>query len=475
MSGVAAASGTERREKQNARKRQIQKEDKLQKVREGGYNTPWTLAAAVILCIACAFRGKNGADPYPADSEEQIAHWNKQKRDKIQPAKRTLLMDITGCKHGTKEYSPTITTMQNSGKTAEQAAERWRKGHEARSRTQVGHDQQNAVEGNAIHLLLALFQLVASFCDWEAMPVFDGNEADFTIRKKDWPPDVWVPVQMKSVSECVVGKHTSYNLKKGDYPNVFCVCVGLQGYVHRTDDVVGPNDIANAPGCSIAEIWNIGSCSIIETSLGPSFGTPYSKLSAERRLHFPGATDEAKLAFAETLLRDIEAWPRMELSRILYEFTPAINSTQVGETRQTEKAGFATVDAALRVHGLYVAPVWRQNECVDYAVASVETGEPLVFVSGKTGSVNNGKIAQRYFLVRGALNKRFCDVVVASYAGAHHKVAVMSRDTAYVQGMVACSWNEECLKDGVRVFDDIRDPKVGKAFVDYLLMFRVTN
>ena len=463
------ASAAERREKINARIRQLAKEDKLPQFREGGSNTPWTLAAAVMLCISCAFRGKNGADPYPADSVEQIAHWDEQEQDKIQKNKRTLLMDIRGCKPGTKEYSPIINIMQSHGKTAEKAAKRKRESNEARSRMQTGHDQKNAVEGNAIHLLLALFQLAASFCAWEVMAVFDGNEADFVMRKKDWHPDVWVPLQMKSVSECIVGKEVSYHLKKGDYPNAYCVCVGLQGYVHRTDDVTGPNDIANAPGCSIAEIWNIGSCSIIETSLWPSFGTPYSKLSADRRLHFPGATDEAKLAFAETLLRDIEAWqPRMELSRILYEFSPDINS-KVPPKYQTEKAGFAAVDAALRLHGLCVAPVWRQNECVDYAVASVETGEPLVFVSGKTGSVANGNVTQREFKLGGAPNKRFCNVVVASYAGAHHKVAVMSRDTVYAEGMKRFCWNEESLKPGVRVFDDIRNPAVGNAFVDHLL------
>ena len=470
MSSVAAASRTEWREERNARDRQNRKKDKLEKIREGKSTTPWTLAAAVILCIACAFRGKNGADPYPADSVEQIEHWNEQKRKKIGPSKRTLLMDITGCKHSTKEYSPTINKMQAQGKTVEKAAERKREGYEALSRAQMGRNQTNAVEGNAIHLLLALFQLVASFCDWEVMPVFDGNEADFAMHKKDWPLDLWVPVQMKSVSECIAGKKVTYSLRKGDYPNVFCVCVGLQGYVHRTDDVAGPNDIANAPGCSIAEIWNIGSCNIIETSLNPQFGMPYSKLSADRRLHFHGATDEAKLAFATTLLRDIEAWPRMERRRILYEFSPAINPA-VPTKCKTEKAGFAAVDAALRAHGLYVAPVWRQNECVDYAVASVETGNPIVFVSGKTGSVTNGKDTQRYFHDRGAVNKRFCDVVVASYAGAHHKVAVMSRDTAYVEGMENFCWNEESVKPGVRVFEDIRIPAVGKAFVDHLLTF----
>jgi hypothetical protein len=53
------------------------------------------------------------------------------------------------------------------------------------------------------------------------------------------------------------------------------------GVLYVEYDVAGPNDIANAPGCSIVEMWNIGRCSIIETSLTPTFGTPYSKLSAD--------------------------------------------------------------------------------------------------------------------------------------------------------------------------------------------------
>lgn len=458
------------RKMQNERLLKRRKEDKLPRVRNGGSNTPWTLADAVKLCSLCEFRDKNGAYPYPVDSVEQIAHWKKQSRNKITPNVRTLLMNIVGCKHGTKELSPTINYMQNNGKTADVATKRKREGHHALSQLHMGHDQTHAVEGVAIYLFLRFLQLSTSFFNWEAMPVFDGNEADFIMRKKDWPTDMYVPLQMKSASNCIPGKPASYKLRKSDYPNVFCVCVGLQGYVHRTDDVTGPNDTANAPGCLIGEIWNIGSCKIIKTSFCPSFGTPYSKIPADRRLHFPGATDEAKQAFADIVLRDIEAWPRMARSRIFYEISSDINSHATAKY-QIEKAGFEAVDAALRAHGLCVFPVWRQNECVDYAVVSIKTGKHLVFVSGKPGKVNNGKVTQRVFDLSSAPKKRFCDVVIASYSGAPNKVAVMSRDTVYVEGIASFSWNETSLKPGVIVFDDIRKPDVGKMFAEYLQDF----
>ena len=90
---------------------------------------------------------------------------------------------------------------------------------------------------------------------------------------------------------------------------------------------------------------------------------------------------------------------------------------------------------------------------MDYAVARVESGRPVVFVSGKTGSICNEDPKQRDFNLDAAPNKRFCNVVVASYAGALHKVAVMCPDTAYVEGRTHFCWNDNHLKPGVRVFD----------------------
>jgi hypothetical protein len=472
MSEAAPDHGEWKRQ-QNERARQLRIEDKLPQIREGGSNTPWTLAQAVILCAMCVFRGKNGAVPYPANSKIQIAWWEKQERDEIQNRNRTIIMNTAGCPPGTRELSPKITKMQYRGKTEEVAKKRKREGHEAKSRKQIGRDQKNSVEGVAIHLLLVFLRAVIPFFvrDWEAMPVFDGMKADFMMRRKDWEPDVWVPMQMKSASECVQGKKVTYNLNNGEYPHVFCVCVGMLGFVHRVADVTGPNDISNAPKCSIGEIWNIGSCSNIEKSLQPYYGVPYSKFSASHRLHFSGAADEAKRTFAEKLLRDVEAWPnRLERNQVLYDFSATINKN-AEKNISIEKSGFKVVDAALRTCGMRIDPVWRQNECVDYAVVSIDSGKPLVFVSGKTARVSNEDPKQRRFDLSGAPNKLFCDVVVASYSGAYHRVAVIRRNTAYVDRKKYLCWNEDCLDPGVRVFDDIRVPEVAKAFADYILSF----
>ena len=473
--GGATPDGGEWRKQKNERDRLRNKEDKLPQVRTGGSRTPWTLAQAVVLCAMCFFRGKNGAVPYPAEHEKQVAWWEDRERDKIKSSMRTILMDTTGCPPGTKEYSPTIANMQYRGKTVEVSKKRKRECNEANSAKMMGQEQKNSVEGVAIHLLLVFIRAVIPDFDrfWEVMPVFDGLEADFMMRRKDWESDdVWVPMQMKSVSECVPGKNVKYTLKHGDYPHVFCVCLGMLGFVHRTDDVTDPNDIANAPGCSIGEIWNVGSCSDIETSMHPTFGVPYSKFAASRRLHFPGAADEDKRAFAEALLRDIESWPtRLARNRVFYEFSENINK-KTSERYRIEKKGFEAVDAALRTHGLRIDPVWRQNECADYVIVSVESGVPLVFVSGKTGSVNSGYRKQRVFTLSGAPNKQFCNAVVASYSDEHHRVAVMSRDTVYVQGRKSFGWNEDRLDPNVRIFDDIRKEETGKEFAHYILSFR---
>lgn len=470
--------GIEWRKQRNERILQRKKEDKLPQFREVGSNTKWTLEKGVALSMMCFFRGKNGAVPYLANHDKQIAWWDEQERNGVYRSYRTILMNIAGCPAGTKEHSPKIETMQKQGKTAEAANKRKREGYEAASRSKMGQDQKQSVEGVAIHLLLVFFRaVIASFDrDWEVMPVFDGLEADFMMRRKEWElDDAWVPMQMKSASRCIEGKGVTYSLTHGEYPNVFCVCVGLLGFEHRTCNVTGPNDIANAPGCFIGEIWNIGSCSNITKSLNPTFGVSYSKFPESRRLHFPCATDEAKRNFAEALLRDIEAWrPRLARNRVFYEFGDTINK-KVADNIKIEKNGFEIVDVALRTSGLRVEPTWRQGECVDYAVASVESGEPLIFVSGKTGAVMNHDPKQRQFHLSGSPNKRFCDVVVAVYSGAHHRVAVIRRDKAYVEGKKSFCWNEDRLDPGVRVFDDIRNPQVAKAFSDYIRSFAAPN
>jgi hypothetical protein len=95
-----------------------------------------------------------------------------------------------------------------------------------------------------------------------------------------------------------------------------------------------------------------------------------------------------------------------------------------------------------------------------------------VFVSGKTGTVKHNKTKKRYFPLGGAPNKRFCDVVVASYSKAYHRVAVIHRDTAYGAGKTHFYWNEDRLDPKVRIFDDIRKEETGKEFAHYILSFR---
>ncbi len=102
-------------------------------------------------------------------------------------------------------------------------------------------------------------------------------------------------------------------------------------------------------------------------------------------------------------------------------------------------------------------------------IERIETpGQPLVFVSGKTGTLKTNDPKQGQFKLKKAVNKHFCNVVIASYSGAYHKVAVMSRNTVYIEGMKTFSWNENHLKPGVRIFEDIRIPETARAFADLL-------
>ena len=448
------------REKVNAQVRQRKKEDKLPRIRNG---KSWSLQDGVQL----ASEAVHGARPYPFDSKEQMEWWDKQKVGGIIPSRRKILMDVSGCPHRTKKMSPTINTMQSRGKTEETSKKRKREKYQKQSEMNMGRDQKHAVEGCAIHMVFDfLLRHIPNFDNmWEALPVFDGLEADFMMRHKNWPSNEWVPIQMKSATGCTNGKKINYNLKNGEYKNIFCICVGMVDYTSHIP--TSPDDIS-LDGCTIGEIWNIGSSSKIEKSLQPTFGVPYSKCAPEYRLQMSSASDEEKRSFAQTIIRDIEAWEhRFSQERIFYEFSNTINK-RVGEMHRVEKKGFQFLDEQLRKCGLYVSPVWRQNECVDYAIADLKTNKNLVYVSGKTGS---GNLKQRYFELSKAPNDNFCDCVIASYSGLLHRVAVMNRTTVYDTTKKTFYWNDNKINPGVRVFDDIRNVEVAREFAEYIKTF----
>jgi hypothetical protein len=88
------------------------------------------------------------------------------------------------------------------------------------------------------------------------------------------------------------------------------------------------------------------------------------------------------------------------------------------------------------------------------------TGEAVLYVSGKTATVKGDKSTRREFSLGKAPKAHFCDCVIASYAGAHHKVAVLSCGTVYGNGKQFFYWNEmkSSTMRGVRIFEDVRDP-----------------
>jgi hypothetical protein len=365
--------------------------------------------------------------------------------------------------------------MQQRGKLEKTAADRKRKGYEAIGHAMKGRPQMHAVEGVAISLFISFLRsAIPNFEEmWIVEPVFDGLESDFCLRGKNWPDDRWVAMQMKSVSTCVYGKQLNYTVGKSDYKNVFVVCVGLLNYTHRTEDVQNPDDTSAPDNCVIGEMWNIGSCkdTLSTERFGPCFGIPYSKITDPlRRLHLPTADDVCKLSFAQRLLLDIETWPqRFSKNSICFEFSNKINC-KIITTYQVEKNGFAVVDGALRPFGLCIKPVWRQNECVDYAVVEQTSGARVLYVSAKTATLD--KQTGRFFPIKAAPNAHFCDAVIAVYGGAFHKVAVILSNTVYNTQSREFRWNENKLKLGMRVFEDIRTPYDGKAFADYLLSLR---
>ncbi len=162
---AAVDRGEEAKKQKNDKKAKRTKEDKIDKIRTGGYNTPWTIVGGVKLATICFFRNKNGAVPHPDDSTEQIDHWENQRRLKLGPCQRTLLMDTTGCPAGTKTHSPSINIMATEGKTEAVAKERKQKGIKKTTEMLTGRNQTNDVESCAICLLISFCRLMIDTFD----------------------------------------------------------------------------------------------------------------------------------------------------------------------------------------------------------------------------------------------------------------------------------------------------------------------
>jgi hypothetical protein len=471
------------RERVNALARRRHREDKAPVVRTGKKTTPWTLESAVKLCDLTQRLETRGV-ALRADDTRQISCWNEQRLIGIRPGRRKLLMDTSKCAHGTLEKSPKINHMQSRGKTPEMAAKRAKMSAHKKSAASLGRPPQHAVEGAAIFLLISFFRFFVNDFDaiWEVAPVFDGLEADFMMRKKRVADaDArWIPIQMKSVTGCDIGKQNNYKgLFHGSYPFMFCVCIGMVNYEHRSYEYVkDANDSAPNAECKIGEIWRIG-CSnniprTVKTDFGPRFGVPYSNMDANRRLNYLEATDTEKRYFAHALLNEIKNWPQtFTRNETLYEFGDKLNSNVAPKIR-IEKKGLYIIDKALSLSTMRIEAVWRQNEAVDFSVVNCATGHVVVYVSCKTATAYPHTFMQKSFPLNKAPNVRLCDCVIASYSGAHHKIAVMSRDTVYGAGKKHFYWNENksSKMQGVRIFEDIRDPKTARAFSAHLVSFK---
>lgn len=136
----------------------------------------------------------------------------------------------------------------------------------------------------------------------------------------------------------------------------------------------------------------------------------------------------------------------------------------MGGNHKVEKFGFDVLGKALGPFGFQLAPVKRQNEATDGMIVG---GSFQCAVSMKTGKVNGGNKFSRTFHLNKAPNKQHVDVVIALYSKEFNRVAVMHRDTVYVDDKKTFCWNEAKFKPEVAIFDLSKKSQV-EALIDHL-------
>ncbi len=400
-------------------------------------------------------------DPRDVPMEVQIQHWDDQAAKKIKPAFRTCMICMP---NGDIVKSPRYNTMTNQGSTKTQKLVCKKTGLAKISATMMGRKQQNAIEGAAIRLLLTFINhhCPEMFAHWDFKPVFDGNVADFMAHHDSWAADEWMPIQIKS-AQIQLGLPTSYSLLHGQYNNAInCIAVGIRNYI-TNEAPSSADDTAVSADCFIYEIFNVGVSANVIVSLRPTPGVKYGPMSADRRLECKDSV-ENRTVFTSQMLLEWEHWPNKLTERdILYDME--IVNAPGSESMKIEKRGFEAIANAVRLSGVKLSPVWRQNECVDY---KLELSGKVVFVSGKTASVKNKNQQQRSFVLKVGPNKQFCDLVVASYAQNYQRVAVMASSEVYNTGKKGFTWNEKDLKKCVKIFDLDTE---ASAFVKYVFTF----
>ena len=380
--------------------------------------------------------------PLPPDHPRQIKFWEEQKE--ITPSKRKILYTDL---EGNVKHSLSVHNIKMRGTSAEVAAERKAAGHVKTSAAQMGRDQMHALEGCAIHLLLAHIKTVLDkeeCAEWSFEPVFDGLRADLMAHHSSFP-EVYVPIQIKS-AQIQFGKQTNYSLQKGNYEDwMYCISIGIRNYV-----LVEPENVddTNVPGAKIYEMWDLGVC----VNLQPRPATTYGPVEPAKRCFFiHDAEGYAKPdAFIRQMLENIKAWKhRFTSDQILYD-TEVVNKKKIDEKKKKEVRGLAELAKALP--GLR-AP-WRQNETVDSVWERMG-------ISNKTASIANKIPTQRFFMLKVHKYDHFCHWVIASYEDKNRpdknykKVAVIPAASVYRNENKYFCWNElksSTMKD-VKLFD----------------------
>ena len=273
-----------------------------------------TLLIAIV--IFTEYQSGKGV-PLPADHVRQIEFWDEQEKKKIQASWRKIwYTDL----QGNVKLSPRVHSMKSRGTSAAVAADRKAAGYAQKSATNMGHDQLNALEGCAIHLLLAHIKKVLgdeAWAEWSFEPVFDGLQADLMARHTSFPEGMYVPIQIKS-AQIEFGNQTNYHLKGGQYETwMYCIAIGVRNYVLVEPESVDDNDV---PSAEIYEVWDLGVCANLQPYPAIAYG---SVETAKRCFFMHNAKDYAKPEdFILQMMKNIKNWGEEKMftrHKILYD------------------------------------------------------------------------------------------------------------------------------------------------------------
>jgi hypothetical protein len=383
-----------------------------------------------------------GGVPLPVNDERH--NWENQLSTKLKsfgkkkvPSLRTIGILMPD---GSIKPSDTYDKMKHTGITAEQRNENRELASKKLSEISQSHKQWNEIEAISISLFIKLIKENTT-TEYTFSTIFDGLQADFMIRNNKWPPNQWVPIQIKSAN-IGFGKYTRYTIVN-KYENIYCLCIGLL-YYNENIEPKNCNDTTNT--AKIFEILDMGKARSISTTPGLKSYEYINRLYVSHELIDKKYEKKEEIRiFIDNMLLNIEKFPRFTKEIIFFD----IGFNELSKSKIIEMKGIETIYKILEKYGINIIAPKRQNETVDYII---EYNKKCICVSQKSSSITRKNF--RSFSLGSAPNSHFVDIIIAICTINYDKISLIPSGCYNNKSLKSFNWCESSAEHkGVKEFN----------------------